>query len=937
MMTAMRRAVLAVIFFTATLASPAAGELQVVSPSITIAEVDPDQAGADRWEFVELAGPPRTPLDGFRLVFFSGGSAEYPAYRVVRLDGEIIGPRGRFVVGSALVDAVDRIAWESNGIQNGGGAPDAIALYRDDAAPRSPTPASLVDVVVYGDRDDLAFRQRFQPIGPPPLHRLDTATTALGRAPDGIWRADWPPSPGFANAPVRLSEVGQAGEIELTGTRGTALAGFSVAVFGGDGELLAAYPLSGTLPSGGPFPGGLLLPTDPTILPPPGGSRIIAIVSNSAVLRIEPVEVHDAFALGTGDFPAQGRLALPALPIPGGGRTVGRWAGGGGSGAAVGPTAPALGGPNFPPELTALTVGAARGAIRGPDSCARPPHWIGRRVRLAGIVTSLLRDGEELSAVLQDDGDGDSRSPDGIVLGSVAAGSVAIGDRLVVTGIVSWKEDQTILDEVTVERREPGAPLPSPIRLPWRIDRCDWARLDGMRVELPEPATVSAPRVILGSRHSFVDVVLGSPASGDPLEYRAFRSDVPVGIPHSALVRLTGQALRAADAAAVLPPARVLDRLAPIVAGVATVLNGRPVVAVDALPAIEPGVWPEAGSVPPDAALRVATFNLRNYFDRWDDPADGGDDPGAPFIPVSVSAYRDRLFATADIVINRLGAPDVLVAQEAEDQDLCHDGGQVFGRCGAVDNADGQLDVLHDLSLAIGHRSAGALDYRPAADRSGADVRGIVTGILYRADRLSPLTGADGKPQAQHAPADPGVAADGDGALLFSRPPLVTRFTTSRGERLTVIGVHFKSDPTDFRPRRDAQAAFAVELVRRELATDPVALVAVAGDFNAPASALPALRSALPRGSLSVAMDQVPAVLRYSYVFDGIAQPIDQILVSPALAARLLDARAIHLNADLPDPAPGEAGVPTRISDHDPVVASFGETASYRVFVPRVP
>jgi predicted extracellular nuclease len=152
-----------------------------------------------------------------------------------------------------------------------------------------------------------------------------------------------------------------------------------------------------------------------------------------------------------------------------------------------------------------------------------------------------------------------------------------------------------------------------------------------------------------------------------------------------------------------------------------------------------------------------------------------------------------------------------------------------------------------------------------------------------------------------------------------------------------VIGVHFKSDPTDFRPRRDAQAAFAVELVRRELATDPVALVAVAGDFNAPASALPALRSALPRGSLSVAMDQVPAVLRYSYVFDGIAQPIDQILVSPALAARLLDARAIHLNADLPDPAPGEAGVPTRISDHDPVVASFGETASYRVFVPRVP
>lgn len=926
------------VLLAIALVTPLGGLLSDPPSGVSIAEIDPDQAGTDRWEFVELAGPPGTLLEGFRLVFFSAGSPGYRAYRVVRLDGRAIGPRGRFVVGSALVDRVDLVAWESNGIQNGGGAPDAVALYRDDAAPRAPIPTSLVDVVVYGDRDDPAFRARFRPTDPPPLLPVDGATASLGRGWDGRWRGDWPPSPGFVNGPARLNEVGAGGEIEMLGTRGASLAGLALAVYDGDGTLLANRPVTGTLATSGPLPGGRVLSADPLVVPPEGGSRLIALIRADGEPLLRPSVVLDAFVIGAEDGRAHRALGIAPLPPPRESQTIGRWAAGVGGGAAIGPTAPTLGAPNLPPAVPDLTISAVRGPVVAPDGCGRPPRWVARTVRLVGTATALIRESSGVVALLQD-GD-DQYASSAIVLAGLPDGTVGVGDRLTVTGVVGQRGGAVVLDEVAIEQRETGWPLPAPRELPPVLSPCVWAQLEGMRVVVPAGAIASAPRVLLASGESFVDVTLGAAQSDAPAGQRVFGSQVPGGLPPERLVRLTSQALRAQSSGAVLPPMHALDRLGAPALGVVTRLAGRPVIALEAVPSVEAGPRPTVSPPPHEATLRLATANLRNFFDRWDDPNDPNDNPGAPYVPATFAAYRDRLIATADLILGSLGAPDVIVLQEIEDQDLCRDGGQAFGRCGVEDNADGLLDVLHDLSIAVSRQSHGAVVYQPAADRRGVDGRGIVTALLFRPDRLTPQPLAEtGRPDvapplAPNPLADPVVAADGEGERLFARPPVVMPFVTPAGERLVVIGVHFKSDSSTFRPRRAAQAAFVVEVARRELDADPTALVAVLGDINAPLAALTVFQSALPGGALVAALEQVPAAERYTFLFDGIAEAFDHVLLTPRLAARLIDVRVVHLNADRPDPAPHEDVVSPRLSDHDPVVVSFGATARFGSFIP---
>ena len=65
----------------------------------------------------------------------------------------------------------------------------------------------------------------------------------------------------------------------------------------------------------------------------------------------------------------------------------------------------------------------------------------------------------------------------------------------------------------------------------------------------------------------------------------------------------------------------------------------------------------------------------------------------------------------------------------------------------------------------------------------------------------------------------------------------------------------------------------------------------------------------------------------YSYVYDNQTGRLDHALLSPSLAARLVDAAEWHSNADEPDSrgyqeAPGQRG-PWRSSDHDPLVVGF--------------
>ncbi len=70
-------------------------------------------------------------------------------------------------------------------------------------------------------------------------------------------------------------------------------------------------------------------------------------------------------------------------------------------------------------------------------------------------------------------------------------------------------------------------------------------------------------------------------------------------------------------------------------------------------------------------------------------------------------------------------------------------------------------------------------------------------------------------------------------------------------------------------------------------------------------------------------VNDVAADERYSFVFDGNSQTLDQMLVSPALLATRVSQDIAHLNADYPDSLASDATTFVRASDHDAVAGTF--------------
>ena len=97
--------------------------------------------------------------------------------------------------------------------------------------------------------------------------------------------------------------------------------------------------------------------------------------------------------------------------------------------------------------------------------------------------------------------------------------------------------------------------------------------------------------------------------------------------------------------------------------------------------------------------------------------------------------------------------------------------------------------------------------------------------------------------------------------------------------------------------------------VSQILAADPRAAIAVMGDFND--FDFSETLGIVEGGGLTNLMGTLPANERYSYVFDGNSQVLDQILVSNELLTPAPEYDSVHVNAEFADQA----------SDHDPQVA----------------
>jgi predicted extracellular nuclease len=121
-------------------------------------------------------------------------------------------------------------------------------------------------------------------------------------------------------------------------------------------------------------------------------------------------------------------------------------------------------------------------------------------------------------------------------------------------------------------------------------------------------------------------------------------------------------------------------------------------------------------------------------------------------------------------------------------------------------------------------------------------------------------------------------------------------------------------------PRRNAQAAWNVTVLEAIKMENPDAMVAILGDLNSFTESLPL--DTLRAAGLNHIYELDPKARWYSYIYQGLSQSLDHILVTPQLFDLLKRVDILHVNADYALPEATDES-PLRKSDHDPVIATF--------------
>ena len=581
----------------------------------------------------------------------------------------------------------------------------------------------------------------------------------------------------------------------------------------------------------------------------------------------------------------------------------------------------------------ALLIGAGPARQAGPRIFEIQGHshrspLAGQRVEgVAGIVTAVRPNG----FYLQDPaGDGDPVTSDALFVFTRAAPTVLVGDSATVSGQVQEfrpNDDdlglaltEIVASNVAVESHD--NPLPPPVvigrggrTVPGRLvadpDAGDreaggplqpevsaldfFESLEGMWVQLNDA-------VIVGRRGGAGGELPVLPDDGADAAGRTSRGGVLAAAPGAA-----PPALLLVDGTIRTPPASVGDRFPGSTIGVVDYANDRYVVRVSELPSLVlGGLEPERAAPAGPEQLSLATFNVENTSPR------------------ERAAKVARL---AETIVDRLGGPDLLAIEELQDDSGAADDGVVTG--GRTARA------LIDAIQAAGGPAYQYREIAPVNNQDGGEPGGnIRVGFLVRTDRglafvdrpggdattaVSVVADADGG----HPSMSPGRIQPDSPAWTDSRKPLVGE-VTFQGQRLIVVGCHFVSKRGDqptfgrFQPptraseaQRTEQAGLVNGFVRDLLAADPSARIVVLGDLNdGPASAtLAALRG----DQLTNLIETLPEAERYSYVFGGQSEAIDQILISPGLLAAAPTVDVVHVNAEFI----------TGVSDHDPVLARF--------------
>ncbi|MDR7543199.1 MAG: hypothetical protein QN120_02980 [Armatimonadota bacterium] len=577
----------------------------------------------------------------------------------------------------------------------------------------------------------------------------------------------------------------------------------------------------------------------------------------------------------------------------------------------------------------------------------------------------------------------------------------AVGDEVVLRGrvaefnflteITSPRLVGVVRREVNLDAEVPAFEAAPPDSL--QEADCYWERREGMRAGVPAGSIVTSRRSVFASNlDAEVWVIRGDhPVAlrGNPYARRVFRDPHPYDNVTSQLfddgngyrILMGSLGIKAAAGAnrVLIAPARTFDIVTEVAIGGVHFSFGKYSVQPERQVRLAGGPDPSANGPlrPFDRAFEysVVTFNVRSLYDFRDDPFDRCDfsgNPGCPgvsppfdYLPASTTAYQRRLGELASQIVNDLRGPDIIMVQEAEDQDICAVAGGTLS-CGTTDNADGKPDVLQELALTI--ERMGGPRYAAAVDRDGADDRGITSAYLYRTDRVElvppdpadPVLGVRPRvqyrgaglaynaqaqnPKALNAVLPPDVdrSTGVDGRNVYTRAPQVARFRVWRSRigasafaTVYAVNNHFSSMPAARVGQRREQAAYAAAIIAALRRIGPDVRVIAGGDLNvfprpddpfAPGQPLYPSDQLAPLYALGLAnlwdrLKETAPLGAYSYIFQGQAQTLDHLFVTPALLADLIDVWASHVNSDWPDAH--DADGPRGVADHDPLGARF--------------
>ena len=360
---------------------------------------------------------------------------------------------------------------------------------------------------------------------------------------------------------------------------------------------------------------------------------------------------------------------------------------------------------------------------------------------------------------------------------------------------------------------------------------------------------------------------------------------------------------------------------------------------------LEPASPPIVSGAPlTSAAVRVAapgeftigTANLERFFDTTDD-ADTSD-------AVLISeAFANRLNKVSLQIRTIMRLPDIIGVEEVEHE-------TTLQAIAAKVNSD---------TVSAGGPDPGYVAYL----EEGNDIGGIDSGFLVKSSRVTAID------VTQEGLTTQFMQPDGMLAVLNDRPPLVLRAfihqtVDDAGLPVTVIVNHLRSlssinsatDGARVRAKRKAQAEFLANLIQTRQSANPSELIVSVGDYNAfqfsdgyvdaigtikgtptPPELVTLASDDLVNPNLVDLVDTVPADQRYSFVFDGNAQELDHVIVTPNLFTLSNGLSYGRNNADFPEALRSDPNTPLRISDHDPLVAYFAFPVPTNTTVSAIP